>query len=82
MVKIDLRPTKKKIFYSLIISTLISIVFFVFQPIIKKSAIEYMAPEEFHFYYLIPILSFLITYFFVCWFITHKSDRNTLEQIK
>jgi len=76
MKKIDLRPTKKKVIYSLVISMSISMGFFIFLTANKKSTFEYMSPQQFRIVYLAPILIFLTTYFIVCWFITRKNDAR------
>lgn len=79
----DLKPTKKKIAYSLMISFFISLGFFVSNATAGKSAGSLrLSPEEFHLIYVIPIISFLLTYFFVCWLVSHKVKAAMAEPIK
>jgi len=73
--KIDFKPTKKKIILSFILSLPLSFLFFlIFHLRINKgiSNVGMLSPDEFHLVYVIPILSFLFSYFFVSWLICHN----------
>ena len=73
----DLKPTKKKIIHSLMISIFISLGFFISNATASKSAGSgYLSPEEFHLIYVVPMLSFLFAYFFVSWLVSHNLKVN------
>lgn len=80
--KMDLRPTKKKVLYSFIISALVSMMFFTIRATTTKSASGYLSPEEFHIYYIVSILSFLAAYFTFCWLIVEKDKSSLLDILK
>ena len=82
--RMHLKPTKKRVVYSLILSVFITILFFGFYAKIKNipSTSDLFSPEEFHLIYVIPILSFLASYFTVCWFIVHDSEKRIIRQLK
>jgi len=82
--RMDLKPTKKRVVYSFMLSIFIAIFFFGFYAKINRipSAADLLAPEDFHLIYVIPILSFLASYFTVCWFIIHNSEKKTIKQLK
>ena len=78
----DLRPTKKRIIYSLLISLPISLIFFVFYfEVNKKNYLgPLLSPEGFNLVYIAPIIAFLTSYFFVSWLILHK-EKTPLMRI-
>ncbi len=73
----DLKPTKQKMMYSLMTSLFISLGFFISNATANKSAGSgYLSPEEFHLIYVVPILSFLFSYFFISWLVSHNLKVN------
>ena len=81
----DIIPTKKKIAYSLLISLPVSVIFLTLfgrNNMNNINPAELMSPREFHMYYLAPILSFLITYFVLSWYIVRKGDESIKGLIK
>lgn len=80
----DLKPTSKKIGYALILSVFISLLLFGLYAEISEKPLtgNLLSPEEFHLIYIIPILSFLASYFTVCWLVLRGADKPLIKQIK
>ncbi len=80
----DLKPTSKKIGYALMLSVFTSLLFFGFySEISEKSPIGgLLSPEGFHLVYIVPILSFLASYFIVCWLVFRGADKPLIKQVK
>lgn len=83
LCKMDLKPTNKKIGYALILSVFISLLFFsVYAKNKKPLEGVLLSPGEFHLIYVVPILSFLASYFAVCWFVFRDVDKPLIKQLK
>lgn len=82
--KMDLKPTSKKIGYALILSVFTSLLSFGLYAEISEKPLtgNLLSPEEFHLVYIVPILSFLASYFIVCWFVFKGADNISIKQIK
>jgi len=73
----DLRPTKKRITYSLLIVIFISIVFLIIHRVRYGEPIfEHLFPKEFNLIYLTPMLIFIATYFIIEWLVTWDSKEG------